>query len=291
VLKLLFFSVIFAVCSNLPSCKNRETPEAEMKIIGGSELSEDQFPSVRKLKIFKRHEDGSHTLSSTCSMTFIKPNVALTAGHCLCHGDRYVFSDKARWDDFISVKASRHPLYKCAESSPNKFDVGLIWFDGKVAIPVSPLIGINQQLRSNAWTLVGYGNNILKVTGSFWRGGRVIVKETSRPSPRKGEREFDGKHSGEVEWSGKTSDGGGFFSLSAEFDITRPVHSPVSGEVASGEGDSGGAVFTRGDDTLIGVMSRGGEKFSGFGSNKVTCYTDVIDLRRPDIQSFIQSAE
>lgn len=259
-----------------------------MKIIGGEELSEDQWPSVRRLKIMKREASGAFVSHSHCTMTFIKPDLALTAAHCACSGDRYVYSDADRWDDFIATRVLRHPLYNCDAYEPNSYDIALIWFDKKVAMPTSEIIPRDSDESLTRLLLVGYGNDILQITGSFWAGTRKPVSTKSRPSKRSGDREFMGKHSGEVTWRGEAPSDTGFIRISAIFNAKQPVNEPME-EVASAEGDSGGPAFSMESKKIIAIMSRGYFRFTGIGSEQVEAISEMIDLRRTAIQDFLRA--
>lgn len=285
----LYLAICLVVASTaLSNCKTMQNVEsAKMKLIGGEEIAEHQWPSVRKLKIYVKESTGAFSLKSECTMTFVKPNVALTAAHCLCHGDRFVYSEKERWDDFISFKKLIHPKYICSNKSPNAFDVGLVWFDEKVAMPTSKIIGQNPEESLNRIRLIGYGKNILKITGSFWMGTRQPVTESSQPSPRKGETEFDGKHMGEATWRGDQSIDLGFIRLKATYDVKSEINEPMT-ESSSAVGDSGGPAFTLKSNEILGVMSRGGHQFTGIASEKVEVITELIDLRRKDIRDFLK---
>jgi hypothetical protein len=59
-------------------------------------------------------------------------------------------------------------------------------------------------------------------------------------------------------------------------------------EVASAEGDSGGPAFSLYRNQIIGIISRGGMSFTGIGSDKVQVVTELVDLRRNEIQDFLR---
>ena len=88
---------------------------------------------------------------SSCSATFIRPDVLLTAAHCIDpDGPPIVVpSLKIASEDFVA-----HPDF------PTKFDkdVGLIFFDHDVASATMPLQFV-LPTKGDPVTLVGYGNN------------------------------------------------------------------------------------------------------------------------------------
>lgn len=279
-----FFIGMFGL--SLIGCKTLKTQESKFNLIGGQEIPEDRWPSVRKLKIYIKEPNGIFSQKSDCTMTFIKPNLAVTAAHCLCKGQRFVYSEKERWEDFVAIRSLIHPSYRCDVKTPNAFDIGLVWFAEKVAMPTSRIIDDESPENLEKLRLVGYGKTILKITGSFWMANRKPMTESQKPSPRKGETEFDGKHEGEATWSGEKPRDQGFIRLSAVYDVKREINEPMT-EVASAEGDSGGPAFTMGRDEILGLISRGGMTFSGVGSERVEVITELIDLRRSEIRQFL----
>jgi hypothetical protein len=285
--RLLIGYACLAVLKTIISCKTINQNTAQVKVIGGTEISEDQRPSVRKLKIFEREPNGIYTQRSDCTMTFIKPNLALTAGHCLCKGDRFVYAEKERWEDFIVTSHVIHPLYRCDKKIPNAFDIGLIWFEDKVNMPTSEISSATSNESVEEMALVGYGKTILKITGKFWLGSRTPVTDSVRPSDRHNGKEFDGKHEGLVTWRGDRPRDPGFIKISAIYDVKTPITEPMT-EVASAEGDSGGPAFSLYSNQIIGIISRGSMSFSGIGSDKVQVVTELIDLRRNEIQDFLR---
>jgi hypothetical protein len=282
-----FWILLLMLPGSLTGCKTPIKSSAKLKLIGGEEISEDRWPSVRKLKVFNKEPSGAFSLKSECTMTFIKPNLALTAAHCLCRGHRFVYAEKERWDDFLVTKHVLHPEYRCDTKYPNAFDVGLVWFDEKVAMTVSKIIRPESSENLSRLRMIGYGKDILKITGSFWLGTRKPTTESSKPSPRKRDAEFDGKRMGEVSWLGEQPEDPGFIRLSAVFDVTTEIREPMS-EAASAEGDSGGPALTLENNEILGIISRGRFSFTGIGSEKVAVVTELIDLRRTDIRNFLK---
>ena len=281
----IFFAIVFVVA--MSACKTPRPIDSKVKVIGGQELSEDQWPSVRRLEVLVKDSTGALELRSRCTMTFIKSDLALTAAHCVCKGDRYVYKDAERWDDFNAIKVVSHPNYECSAQTPNAYDVALIWFDKKVNMPTSPITAVNSAEDLTRLLIVGYGDNILKITGSFWIANRKPITENGRPSPRKGDREFNGKRSGEVTWQGDTPRDAGFIGISAVYDVTAPIDEEMT-QGASAKGDSGGPAFYKESKTMVGVISRGLFQFTGIGSKKVEAITELIDLRRSDIHEFLR---
>lgn len=288
-LSLCFSMLIILALAPLSSCKtSQKNLDSKLKLIGGQEISENQWPSVRKLKIYEKESSGAYSLRAECTMTFVTPNIALTAAHCLCHPGRLVYSEKERWDDFFATSYKTHPDYKCSAKSPNAFDVGLVWFEEKVAMPSSKIVDDNPDEPLNRLRLVGYGQDVLKITGNFWIGTRKPITESSKPSPRKGELEFDGKHMGEASWRGDAPDDPGFIRLTAVYDVKSEVREPMT-EASSAVGDSGGPAFTLEGNKILGVISRGSYRFTGLRSERVEVVTELIDLRRNDIRDFLKA--
>jgi hypothetical protein len=280
----------FLAIVSIGGCNTIKSNNEQLKLIGGVEISEDQWPSVRKLKIFEKISDGTFSLRSTCTITFIKPNLALTAGHCLCHGQKFVYEEKERWEDFVAKKHVIHPKYDCKATTPNAYDIALVWFDKKVAMPTSNILDLNANENLGRLRLIGYGDNILKMSGSFWLGNRRAISSSTKPSERKGNIEFDGKRIGEVTWNGEKPQDFGFIRLTATYDFRSKIDA-LPTTVSSAEGDSGGPAVTMQRNEILAIISRGSFRFTGTGSERVEAITEMIDLRRPEIRYFLSQHE
>jgi hypothetical protein len=266
---------------------------SSLKVIGGEALTEDQHPSVRRLDTFKRESWGGFALQSRCTMTFVRPAVALTAGHCVCRGDRFVYHDREKWEDRVATRVERHPNYRCGDIRTAPYDIALVWFDANVVnMPVSAIAASSDMTESGYLNLVGYGDDLLKITGNFWLGTRRVESERSKPSARLIDRERNGKRSAMVPWNGEAPAESGFIRVSAEFDVNGPGDvTPLSEFGGAGEGDSGGPAMIPESGLVIGVAALGTYSIQGIGSNRVKVSTDLVDLRRTDVRRFLRLFE
>lgn len=266
---------------------------SSLKVIGGQEVRDDQYPAVRRLDTFKRESWGGFSLHSLCTMTFVRPAVALTAAHCVCRGERHIYKDREQMQDFVARRIERHPAYRCGDQTTAANDIALVWFDEKLLNMRHASIAEPEQLASSGQLLiVGYGDNMLKITGSFWLGTRRAESFRSKPAGGLVHGELNGKRAALIPWDNAAPAADGFIKVAAEFDVEETGDiTAVSEFGAAGEGDSGGPALLPESGRIIAVAALGAYQAQGIRSNRVKVSTHLVDLRHDGIRRFLRNFE
>jgi len=243
--KLRGLSLVLALGGLTAACGSSPQVGSKIKITNGTEIPNEEFPSVVLLY--------DAAAGSICTGTFVTETIVLTAAHCSMGGKvdaagnvdltMYIIeiSDQENKSAEIigtSTKVLRNPQWDRNGGNVNRYDLGLVYFEPGVARAVSP-IATSPARSGDNFTIVGFGlsSNDQSTAG---------VK-------RMGVNRIDSISGGFVQFTGKsgTTNGDGTDS-------------------SAGSGDSGGPLFING--ALAGVTSGGG--WGGFSRTR-SLYVDV----------------
>lgn len=248
----------------------------EDALVGAGEVSEQTWPEVRRLAIHQREGSGAFLLRAYCTATFVAPNVALTAAHCLCNGDRYTLEIAETWDDYVATRTERHPDYDCSSRTPGPHDVGFVFFADTVRMPFLGIAAGRWAVQGDDVTAVGYGDNMLALTSRFFFFSRI---DTSREASRRfvGELDYRGKRVASTVFDGTWSEG--FVHIEASFEAPSGSNvTSLDGVIVVAQGDSGGPLLRTRDKSIVAVMSRGGfGNPSGRTVRAISEFADVAD--------------
>lgn len=220
-----------------------------IKVTNGIQIAESEFPAVRQ--ILRRSGSSNYI----CSGTFISDNALLTAAHCL--DTLTPRNNRLERTGEQALHAWRHPDYN---GDLGGTDLGLLIFPDHTASEFASIRSVVPK-KGDALTIVGYGNNEVWTTSSWWSGKQI--KGRGAGVKRKGNNVIANLARGMIHFYGVPG---------------RAPGVALGADVLSASGDSGGPLFI--DSALAGITSGGWTDISSY-----------VDLTSWDSLGFLEFAK
>lgn len=221
---------LFTLIVSFAACRNDIEPLSALHVVGGRDAAAHEYPSVVGL-IFRFSGYKDNFEFSTCTGTFIREDVVLTAAHCFVPSreakqikliDVTVFGDeRSRKTPLVSTGGAIHPDYNGQAES----DLGLVFFPAASAPAVAKL-GSRPGKNGDKVHFVGMGV-------SRWEASWYSI----------GTKRIGTNVIGSAD---------GMIAITNNF--SSPYDVPEPGRSAYSNGDSGGPLFND-QEEIIGVNS------------------------------------
>ncbi len=209
----------------LTACGSKRELSAS-KVTNGVRIAEGEFPAVRQ--ILRRSGSSNYI----CSGTFISDNALLTAAHCV--DTQIPWNNRLESTGEHALHAWRHLDY---HGSMGGSDLGLLIFPDHTATEFASIRAALPK-KGDPLVIVGYGNNEVWTTSSWWSGKQITGSGAG--IKRKGSNVVASLDHGMIRFYG----------------VPGRTPSITPGEnVLSASGDSGGPLFI--DSALAGITSGG----------------------------------
>lgn len=225
------------------SCKTRPSDEPhDLKVTNGEAIEAEAEPAIVMLLM-----DGD----ALCTGTFVNDYQVVTAAHCVKHRreariveQRFLSAILGYRTIAICERLEAHPRY--ASPSDNEHDLGVIDFPRGSARETLELAS-TPAAQGDRITIIGYGNDVIESQMVFGE-----MQQSGAAQKRTGHNTIDHIEDGKISFRGH---------LSA--DEAASAGNQPGERAGSAGGDSGGPVLDAAGK-VIGVVSAGRPKYSGF---------------------------
>ncbi len=262
--KLWYLSIILLL---FVSCGKKEEDDSKVKVTNGVPIKEEQYPSV--IKLLANLPTGEESIAT---MTFVTPNIALTAAHVIEGKENLRFLKDG--EEITPSKFYTNEYFSLHQEMADKVaaDLAFIEFPLSISMPTSSF-SLDPIQKEDEVTIIGFGNN-------------DSINNTGLGVKRKGTNKYADefwfwKSNKHVEVDNEL----GIIRLTGEAEAV--AMNPAGENSAATSGDSGCPLLinNRGNESIVGVNSSGNTSVS---DREETSF--FVDLHSDSSKAFLSRA-